>query len=37
VNDRIELYQGVQPPLERIIRSETFAANLEALAAAVAN
>jgi hypothetical protein len=36
-NDRIELYQGVQPPLERIIRSETFAANLEALAAAVAN
>jgi len=34
-NDRIELFQGAQPPRERIIRSETFARNLETLAAAV--
>ncbi|MBI3683962.1 MAG: hypothetical protein HY235_26610 [Acidobacteria bacterium] len=32
-NDRIELFQGPQPPRTRIIRSTTFAANLEALAA----
>lgn len=35
-NDRIELFQGTQPPRTRIIRSETFADNLEALAAFVA-
>ena len=34
-NDRVELSEGNQPPLGRIIRSATFASNLEALAAAV--
>jgi hypothetical protein len=34
-NDRIELFQGTQAPRQRIIRSTTFAENLEALAAAV--
>jgi hypothetical protein len=34
-NDRIELFQGAQAPRQRVIRSTTFAANLEALAAAV--
>lgn len=32
-NDRIEIFQGTQPPRSRIIRSETFADNLETLAA----
>lgn len=32
-NDTIELFQGPQPPKTRIIRSRTFAANLEMLAA----
>jgi hypothetical protein len=36
-NDRIELFQGAQPPRQRLIRSSTFAANLEALAAWVAS
>lgn len=31
-NDRIDLFQGTQPPRTRIIRSTTFAGNLEALA-----
>lgn len=35
-NDRIELFQGALPPRERAIRSETFARNLERLAAWVA-
>ena len=34
-NDRIELYQGAQPPRSRIIRSTRFAGNLETLAAAL--
>jgi hypothetical protein len=32
-NDRVEIFAGTQPPLGRIIRSETFARNLEAMAA----
>lgn len=32
-NDQIELYQGAKPPRTRIIRSTTFAENLETLAA----
>lgn len=32
-NDRIELFQGVQPPRTRILRSTTFARNLETLGA----
>ncbi|MBL8174903.1 MAG: hypothetical protein JNK48_09540 [Bryobacterales bacterium] len=32
-NDTIELFEGQQPPRTRIIRSSTFAQNLEALAA----
>ncbi|MFB3825343.1 MAG: pectate lyase [Bryobacteraceae bacterium] len=32
-NDRIEIYDGTLPPRTRIIRSTTFAANLETLAA----
>jgi hypothetical protein len=35
-NDQIELFQGERPPRTRIIRSSTFAENLEALAAAFA-
>ena len=35
-NDRVEIFEGSQPPRQRIVRSETFAKNLEALAAAVA-
>ena len=35
-NDRIDLYDGTQPPRTRIIRSSRFADNLEALAASVA-
>lgn len=35
-NDRIELFQGAQPPRQKILRSTTFATNLETLAAAVA-
>lgn len=35
-NDRIAIYDGAQPPRERIIRSTTFARNLEAIAAYVA-
>ncbi|MGH9674514.1 MAG: pectate lyase, partial [Bryobacteraceae bacterium] len=35
-NDRIALFDGAQPPRERIIRSSTFARNLEAMAAYVA-
>lgn len=34
-NDRVELFYGTQPPRTRILRSSTFAANLELLAAAV--
>lgn len=34
-NDRIELFQGTQPPRTRIIRSATFARNLETLSNAV--
>lgn len=34
-NDTIELFQGQQPPRTRIIRSETFATNLEKLSAFV--
>jgi hypothetical protein len=36
-NDTIELFQGAQPPRVRIIRSVTFARNLETLAAYVAS
>jgi hypothetical protein len=32
-NDDIVLYEGTQPPRGRIVRSTTFAENLEALAA----
>jgi PelA/Pel-15E family pectate lyase len=32
-NDTIELFQGSQPPRQQIIRAETFAKNLETLAA----
>ena len=35
-DDRIELFQGTIPPRARIIRSSTFARNLQALAAYVA-
>lgn len=35
-NDRIELFQGTQAPRQRLLRSTTFAANLETLAAALA-
>ncbi|MCS7023731.1 MAG: pectate lyase [Bryobacteraceae bacterium] len=35
-NDTVELFLGSQPPRTRILRSTTFAANLEALAAYVA-
>jgi hypothetical protein len=35
-NDRIVLFDGPQPPRQRIIRTSTFARNLEALAAWVA-
>jgi hypothetical protein len=34
-NDRLELFQGPQPPSQRILRSVTFAENLERLAASV--
>jgi len=34
-NDRIQLFDGSRPPRARILRSTTFAANLEALAAFV--
>lgn len=34
-NDRIQLYDGQQPPRSKIIRSNTFASNLETLAAYV--
>ena len=34
-DDRIELFQGTIPPRTRVIRSSTFARNLEALAAYV--
>ena len=30
-NDTIDLFQGAQPPREKIIRSETFARNVETL------
>ncbi|MBV6434410.1 MAG: hypothetical protein IANPNBLG_04663 [Bryobacteraceae bacterium] len=36
-NDTIELFQGAQPPRVRIIRTVTFARNLEALAAYAAS
>jgi len=36
-DDRIEIYEGKQPPRTRIIRSPTFAQNLETLAAWIAN
>lgn len=32
-NDRVEIFQGTQPPRQQIIRSTTFSSNLEALAA----
>jgi hypothetical protein len=32
-NDTIELFRGAQPPRTRILRSTTFASNLERLAA----
>lgn len=35
-NDRVELFDGSQPPRQKIIRTTTFARNLERLAAAVA-
>lgn len=35
-NDTLEVFQGAQPPRRRIIRSSTFARNLETLAAYVA-
>jgi len=35
-NDTVELYQGPQPPRARLLRSTTFARNLETLAAWVA-
>jgi hypothetical protein len=35
-NDRVELFAGAQPPREKIIRTTTFARNLQRLAAAVA-
>ena len=34
-NDRIELFQGTQAPRQKIIRSTTFATQLEALAASI--
>jgi hypothetical protein len=36
-NDNIELFMGQQPPRTKIIRSATFARNLESLAAYYAN
>ena len=32
-NDRIELFNGEQPPRQKVIRTTTFAGNLERLAA----
>jgi hypothetical protein len=32
-NDRIELFNGAQPPRQKVIRTPTFARNLERLAA----
>lgn len=34
-NDRIELFDGKQPPRQKVIRTTTFARNLERMAAAV--
>lgn len=36
-NDTVELFRGAQPPRTRILRSTTFAANLETLAAYAAS
>jgi len=35
-NDRVELFDGAQPPRQKIIRTSTFSRNLERLAAALA-
>jgi hypothetical protein len=32
-NDTLDLFQGGKPPLQRIIRSGTFARNIEAMSA----
>jgi len=36
-NDRIELFNGEQPPRQKVLRTTTFAGNLEKLAAALAS
>ena len=35
-NDTVEIYQGAEPPREKIIRSETFARNVRALSRSIA-